>query len=74
MINVKFEYNSDTSVAKYSLIKNDVLTDDMQINIPFEDAYTLAKFFDKLILLSSEMGYNKLLGHLSHFVDSHDKF
>jgi hypothetical protein len=74
MINVKFEYNSETETAKYTIMKDDVQYDDeyvIELNLPFNIAHSLSGVMDELIFLSSEDGYNKLLMKLDGFVNSH---
>jgi hypothetical protein len=77
MINVKFEYNSETETAKYTIMKDDVQYDDeyvIELNLPFNIAHSLSGFMDEVAVLSSEDGYNNLLMKLDGFVSSHYKY
>jgi hypothetical protein len=74
MINCKFEYNSNTETAKYTIMKDNVQYDDeyvIELNLPFNIAHSLSGFIDELIFLSNENGYNNLLMKLDGFVNTH---
>ena len=74
MIKVKFEYNSETETAKYTIMKDDVEYDDecvIELNLPFNIAHSLSGFMDEVIFLSAEDGYNSLLMKLDRFVNMH---
>ena len=74
MINVKLEYNSETEIATYTLMKDGVAYDEefvIELQIPFALANSLSCFLDELIFLSRSNGYNNLLMELDKFVNSH---
>lgn len=74
MINVKFEYNSETETAKYTIMKDDVQYDDeyvIELNLPFNIAHSLSEFMNQLIFLSAEDGYNSFSVMLDRFVNMH---
>lgn len=74
MINVKFEYNSETETATYTLMKDNIEYDQeyvIQLKVPFDIAHSLSGFMDQLIFLSAEDGYNSLSMMLDRFVNMH---
>lgn len=76
MFRVKFEYNADINVAKYTLLQDEVEYDEecqIELNLPFDVAFSLSKLFDNCMLLSREDGHNALIDRFQKFINNEYK-
>jgi hypothetical protein len=76
MFRVKFEYNADLSVAKYTLLQDDVEYDEecqIELSLPFDSAFSLSKLFDTVMMISREDGHNALIDRFQKFINNEYK-
>ena len=72
MIFVKFDYNADTTLATYTLLKDGEMSmqPTLELYLSYSKAHDLVKLMDLIIELSSQDTREVLLGKLESFISS----
>jgi hypothetical protein len=76
MISIKFEYDSDTEIANYAVLKDKKLCDKdyvFELKLSFAQATALSHFLNQIMNFSNSNGYSDLLNKLDKFVNDHYK-